>query len=103
MKPGLLLWDVYEVTSKNSALHGVMLRGRIRKLGIDRNCNVLVDNAQDLDNTVRFCVLNDADKDIVFEYLKSIIDDVKIDKVLSRCPNPVLSKLKVNIESRYSM
>ena len=54
MKPGLLLWDVYEVTSKNSALHGVMLRGRIRKLGIDRNCNVLVDNAQDLDNTVRF-------------------------------------------------
>lgn len=101
MKAKLLLWDVYEISSENSSLNGVMLRGRIRKLGIEKGFNVLAENTEDVANGVRFAVLNDQDKETVVEYLKKIIDDIKISTVLERCSNPVLSKLKVNIESRY--
>jgi hypothetical protein len=99
----LLLWDVYEISSEKSSLTGVMLRGRIRKLGIEEKFNVLVENTEDTDNKVRFAVLNDQDKEAVVSYLETIIEDVAIIKVLGNCPNPVLSKTKVNIESRYNL
>lgn len=103
MNEKLLLWNVYEVTSEKSSLNGVMLRGRIRRLGIEKKFNVLVENTEDTKNSVRFAVINDQDKELVTSYLKEIIDDVKINIVLEKCPNPVLSKLKLNIESRYSL
>ena len=65
--------------------------------------NVLAENTEDIANGVRFAVLNSQDKEIVVEYLKKVIDNVKISLVLEKCSNPVLSKLKVNIESRYSL
>lgn len=80
-----------------------MLRGRIRKLGIEKGFNVLAENTYDATNGVRFAVLNDQDKEVVNIYLKKIINDVKVNIVIEKCPNPVLSKLKVNIESRYSL
>ena len=97
----ILLWDIYEVHSESSSLNGIMLRGRIRKLGLENNFNILVENTEDCKNGVRFAVMNDADKDTTIAYLKGVINDVKIELVLPRCPNPVLSKLKVNSESRY--
>jgi hypothetical protein len=103
MKQQLLLWDVYEISSDNSSLNGVMLRGRIRKLGVEKGFNVLAENTEDIANGVRFAVLNNQDKETVVEYLRKVIDDVKISTVLEKCSNPVLSKLKVNIESRYSL
>lgn len=98
-----MLWNVFEASSEKSSLNGVMLRGRIRKLGIEKNFNVLAENTEDTSNGVRFAVLNKQDKEIVSDYLRSIIDDVKITVVRENCPNPVLSKLKVNIESRYNL
>jgi len=103
MTDKLLLWNVYEISSEKSSLNGVMLRGRIRKLGLEKNFNVLAENTEDAKNRVRFAVINDQDKELVIDYLKKIIDDVVIDLVMEECPNPVLSKLKVNIESRYSL
>ena len=41
MKQILLNWDIYEINSQHESLNGVMLRGRIRKLGIDNGFNVL--------------------------------------------------------------
>ena len=103
MIKSLLLWNVYEISSEGSSLNGVMLRGRIRKLGIEKGFNVLAENTEDTINGVRFAVLNEQDKETVDAYLKKLIDDVKIVIVIEKCPNPVLSKLKVNIESRYSL
>jgi len=103
MHKTLLLWNVYDISSESSSLNGVMLRGRIRKLGIEKGFNVLAENAEDVTNGVRFAVLNEQDKEAVVAYLKKIINDVKIGIVLEKCPNPVLSKLKVNSESRYKL
>ncbi len=103
MNEKLLFWDVYEISSEKSSLNGVMLRGRIRKLGIEKKFNVLVENTEDATNGVRFAVINGQGKEALTKYLKEIINDVRIITVLKKCPNPVLSKLKVNIESRYSL
>ena len=103
MNEKLLLWDIYEINSERSSLNGVMLRGRIRKLGIEKVINVLTENTEDTSNAVRFAILNDQNTVIIVDYLYSIIDDVQISKVITGCPNPVLSKLKVNKESRYTL
>jgi len=94
---------VYEISSEKSSLNGVMLRGRIRKLGLEKEFNVLVENTEDTENGVRFAVLHEDDAETVIQYLKSIVDDVVVHKVLEDCPNPVISKLKVNNEARYSV
>ncbi len=103
MADRLLLWDVYEISSEKSSLNGVMLRGRIRKLGIVHGFNVLVENTEDVPNRVRFAVLNSQDKELVVTYLISIVDDVRVSVVVEKCVNPVLSKVKVNVESRYEL
>lgn len=97
------LWDVYEITSTHSSLNGVMLRGRIRKLGIENGFDVLAENTEDEENGVRFAVLDKTHADIIEDYLSQIISDAKVVAVLKQVPNPVLSKLKVNDESRYTL
>lgn len=103
MSKPLIQWDVYEVSSKTSSLNGVMLRGRIRKLGLEKNFNVLTENTEDTENGVRFAVMNTEDAEIVSSYIKSIISDALIELKLRNTPNPVLSKLKVNTEARYEL
>lgn len=103
MTEEILLWDVYEITSKESSLNGVMLRGRIRKLGIIKSFNVLAENTEDTENSIRFAVLNKESADTVQVYIKSIIEDAVIELKLRAVPNPIISKLKVNIESRYTL
>lgn len=103
MDENLLLWDVYEISSKSKSLNGVMLRGRIRKLGVESGFNVLAENSSDYENGVRFAVLNENSYERVSDYLKQIISDVEIKKVLEKCPNPVLSKMQVNSEERYTL
>ena len=51
-----ILWDIYEIQSNADALHGVMLRGRIRKFTIENNITCLAENASDKENTVRFAL-----------------------------------------------
>jgi hypothetical protein len=99
----LLNWHIYEITTHNTEIHGVMLRGRIRKLGLEQGFNVLCENATDEEKCVRFAVLRGEDAKLVTDYLKRIISDVAIVLVLENIKNPVLSKLKVNKEERYTL
>jgi len=99
----ILNWNVYEITTEIVLINGVMLRGRLRKLGLENEVDILTENASDKENCVRFALLDNKDLPIFSEYITSIIPDSKIDLVLENVKNPVLSKLKVNIEDRYSL
>ncbi len=96
-----LLWNIYEIESNTDTLHGVMLRGRIRKFTIENNINCLAENASDKENTVRFALLEDTDPSVTTEFIQKIIPKAKVMLVLESIENPILSKLKVNDSSRY--
>ncbi|MEI8338409.1 MAG: hypothetical protein WCF91_00560 [bacterium] len=102
MSNKLLIWDIYEITSTNS-IQGIMLRGRIRKFGEDNHLNILVENAEDNPNSVRFAVLNKKNADQVINYIQSIVNDSQINLILNSVQNPVLSKIKVNYSERYTL
>ena len=99
----LISWDIYQITTETTEIHGVMLRGRIRKLGLGQGFNVLCENATDEENCVRFAVLSGRDAESIMNYLKTIIVDVAVELVGKGVSNPVLSKLKVNKEERYTL
>ena len=99
----LFAWDIYELTSTSTSVNGIMLRGRIRKFGLKNKRNILAENTEDIDNGVRFAIPAGEDASLIVAYLHSIIVDALIRKVKENVPNPVLSKLKVNDESRYTL
>ncbi|HEX6258910.1 MAG TPA: hypothetical protein VFZ48_05520 [Candidatus Saccharimonadales bacterium] len=101
MTEGILNWNIYQITTETTEIHGVMLRGRIRKLGLEHGFNVLCENASDIENCVRFAVLNEEEAKLTKDYLQRIIPDVSVELVAENVKNPVLSKLKVNKEERY--
>ena len=103
MSRKLIVWDIYEIKTKSSPLTKVMLRGRIRKICLENNKNVLVENSEDSENTVRFGVIAGEDIEIIKKYLDGILSDVLIEKIKEKVQNPVLSKMKVNLEDRYSL
>lgn len=80
-----------------------MLRGRLRKLGIERDFNILAENTEDRVNGVRFAVLSAEDAKTVESYLKTVAEDISAILVEEDVQNPVLSKMKVNISERYSL
>lgn len=94
-------WDIYEISTESSPIHGVMLRGRIRKLWIEHGRNVLVENAEWGENIVRFAVPNPEDPANIIKYVKFVVADAIVQKVGEAVENPVLSKLKVNDADRY--
>ncbi len=99
----IISWKIFEITTKNTPIHGVMLRGKIRKFSIEQSFLLLTENAVDKENCVRFAVSSDGDARKVVAYLHSLIEDVQIAEVAKNILNPVLSKLKVNDESRYTL
>ena len=99
----LIKWDIYEITTKKTPINGVMLRGRLRKFYLEKKKNLLTENTQDIEASVRFAVFSGESIEDVKNYLESIIPDISIEKVMESIPNPVLSKLKVNIEDRYTL
>jgi len=99
----ILSWDIYEITTEETLINGVMLRGRLRKLGLENNLNILCENASDIENCVRFAILTDEDPNTVTDYLNSITSDARVKLVMAAVQNPVLSKLKVNKSERYSL
>jgi hypothetical protein len=99
----LIYWDIYEITTESTPINGVMLRGRLRKLLLQKGKNLLTENTQDIEASVRFAVPSGEDVVEVRDYLHTIIADVKIELVMKSVPNPVLSKLKVNKEDRYTL
>ncbi len=103
MVPMIHAWDVYEIVSDAHSLHGVKLRGRIRKHSLESNVMCFVENASDKENAVRFCSLTDSDPAQIINFIKKILPHATVIKVLTAVVNPVLSKLKVNDESRYEI
>ena len=99
----IMNWDIYEIKTLSSPITEVMLRGRIRKLCLNNKRNVLVENSEDSKNTVRFAVPSGENISIIKEYLEKILPDVIIKDVGTKIKNPVLSKLRVNLEERYSL
>lgn len=99
----LLKWSIYEISSEDESLNGVMLRGRIRKFGLENGINVLAENTEDVENGVRFATLDKESGGRVGEYVQSVIAGVAISLVQEDLENPVLSKLKVNKEERYTL
>lgn len=97
-----LLWDLYEIRS-GATLHGIKLRGRIRKFSIENDLTCLMENASDEDNVVRFALLAGTEPNIVVDFVKTLLPEAGISVVLTNIPNPVLSKLKVNDPSRYEI
>ncbi|MFT4344040.1 MAG: hypothetical protein ACMXYE_04825 [Candidatus Woesearchaeota archaeon] len=98
----LFKWDIYEITAQEP-IHGVMLRGRLRKLFLEQNRNLLAENAKDTENVVRVAVPHDEDIELLRDYLKKIIPNSTVKLILTNTKNPVLSKLKVNREERYAL
>ncbi len=99
----IIKWDIYEIRTKSTPINGVMLRGRIRKLCLENNRNVLAENTEDIEKSVRFAVPSEENPTLIIAYLKEVISDVTVDLVRENIPNPVLSKLKVNITKRYTL
>ncbi|MAG02316.1 hypothetical protein CMI42_03185 [Candidatus Pacearchaeota archaeon] len=99
----LINWDIYEIRTKSTSINGVMLRGRIRKFCLESNRNVLAENTEDIENSVRFAIPTGEGPEDLKGYLHKIIPDVSIELVKANIPNPILSKLKVNIGDRYEL
>lgn len=97
----ILHWDIYEIRCDCAELHGVKLRGRVRKFTIDKEISCLVENASDEKNVVRFALQAGAEVQVVENFIRTLVPEVEIVKVLRNIPNPVLSKLKVNDSTRY--
>ena len=98
-----MYWDIYELTSSSSRLTGVMLRGRIRKFCLKQKRNVLVENASNKENCVRFAVCEGEEVKSIISYLQHIILDLTVTLVKVSVPNPILSNIKVNLSERYSV
>lgn len=97
----MIFWDIYEIRCGKELLHGVMLRGRIRKFTIEHNITCIVENAQDKENAVRFGLIAGSDSALIAGFIESILPESTIVDSLKEVPNPVLSKLKVNDLLRY--
>ena len=97
----LLSWDFYEIKSEGVPLHGIKLRGRIRKFTIDNGITCLMENASDEENVVRFALLTNTNPEYVLDFVKNILPEAVIIESIKNIPNPVLSKLKVNDSARY--
>ena len=103
MQKELLHWDIYEIQPNGTAIVGVMFRGRIRKFCLKQDRNVLTQNAVDAEQCVRFAIPTGEDPHDIIKYIQTIAPDATIPCLKENVPNPVLSKLKVNIESRYTL
>lgn len=101
----MLYWDIYQVNSNTQNLIGVKFRGTVRKFSLENNLVLLAENAQDEENTVRFALVENAYEEEllqkIIDFIRSIVPDAEIKKVLNNVPNPILSKLKNNDVNRY--
>ena len=66
----LLGWNVYEISARESSLNGVMLRGRIRKYGLENSINVLTENTEDMENGVRYATLTHEEGEQISVYVR---------------------------------
>ena len=77
-----IFWDIYEIQSDADTLHGVMLRGRIRKFTIENGITCLTENASDKENTVRFALLTNTNPIKFTGLIQELIPDSTVVKVM---------------------
>ena len=65
--------------------------------------NLLTENTSDEEGKVRFAVIENSDVSSVVNKIKEMIPDSEVNLIREKVVNPVLSKLKVNDESRYTI
>lgn len=99
----ILLWDIYEIRCDEETLHGIKLRGRIRKFSIENDVTCLAENASDAENIVRFALIEKTDPQLIVNFIKKLLPQVEVVESLKAVSNPVLSKLKVNDSKRYEI
>lgn len=104
----MILRNIYEVSTKHTSIEWVKFRWTIRKLCIENLINVLLENASDKENIVRFALISTSetlveDFAIIESYIISKIWDSQVIQVWEEIVNPVLSKLKVNKQERYTL
>ena len=97
----LLLWDIYEIQSSVS-LQGVMLRGRLRKFANQKGLNLLTENDEG-NFVVRFALIGGSDPTVAIDFIRSMVPGAIVERVRENISNPVLSKLKINIDERYTI
>lgn len=103
MSEEVLSWDIYEISSESNTIRGAKIRGRIRKFGLVNSINVLAENTEDEEGMVRFALISGTDVTSVRDFILKKVPDAVIELKQADVKNPVLSKMKVNIESRYEI
>ena len=96
-------WDIYSITTKETPVHGIKLRGRIRKFAIAQGIELLTENATDAENTVRFAMEAGSDNSDISSFVVGLIPDASVSLAREGVVNPILSKLKINIADRYEI
>ena len=84
----MLFWDIYEIRCDRDTLHGVKLRGRIRKSTIENQMPCLVENACDQENVVRFALLEGEEAEKISAFIQNLVANVSI-------TNPLVHKVKL--------
>lgn len=99
----MMKWDIYEISSAKHQLVAVKCRGRIRKYAIEQGIDLLTENATDAEGRVRFALLAGISPQPIEAYIRTLFNEVQIERVLCNVQNPVLSKLKINDTTRYDL
>lgn len=99
----LITWDIYEVTTTSTPITGVSFRGRFRKFAVENEINLLVENTEDIEYSTRFAISSRNSLVEIKNYILSKYSGTNIELVMKNTPNPILSKLRTNIESRYEL
>lgn len=80
-----------------------MFRGRVRKYALSLQQNLLVENSETGEEEVHFAIPMGDNPEKIINYITKIIPNAHIEIISEKIPNPVLSKLKVNDDSRYTL
>lgn len=99
----LATWDLYDISCDCALLHGVKLRGRVRKFSVENGITCLVENASDKENVVRFAVPAGESVEAITHFISTLVPEAVITPSLQNVANPILSKLAVNDPSRYEI
>ncbi len=99
----MITWDIYDITAGGASLHGVSLQGRLRKLALQIDMDLLVEHAFDLTNHVRFAVVAGTDVTPIEEYLNDTMPHLRVKRVARDVANPVLTKMHINNEDYYNL
>lgn len=103
MNKELIIWDIYEVRPSSTPVTWVSFRWRLRKFAVEKNINLLVENTEDIVWSTRFALISWESSEEIKSYIFKKYLGTQIELVMKDTPNPILSKLRTNIESRYEL